>query len=104
MQQAAAGVDFSAEEDKTQTTEDKLKAFASASRNNDIVISPGTSPLLMTEAEQKEAVRKAAAQAEEQEQPASKLSKKDADSPESRFSTDYIIDNVIHTNLQIVKK
>jgi len=105
--QAQAGVDFSAEEDKTETTAAKIKEFLDTDANNEIVIEPSAQPPLMSEAEQRAAMKQAIRQSEEQ-------AKKDdgtkapkgakPEPPKTKFATDYVIDNVIHATLQIVKK
>ena len=46
-QQAAAGIDVTAEEDKTVSTTAKLKDYLSADRNNEIVVTPSASPAPM---------------------------------------------------------
>lgn len=105
--QEQAGVDLSAEEDKTETTSDKLKKFLETDANNEIVVEPSSSGPLMSEAEQKDAVKQAIQQAEEQakNETAPKGGKAEKPQPpKTKFATDYVIDNVIHATLQIVKK
>ncbi|MBQ9365731.1 MAG: SpoIVB peptidase S55 domain protein [Schwartzia sp.] len=106
---AAAGVDASATEDKTKTTESKLLEIEKEPANNDIVIEPGAGPV-MTEAEQKKAVRdavKAQDRAADEAQDhvfLPSFNKKEPPSPRKTFTTDYVIDNVIHATLHIKDK
>ena len=109
---AAAGVDTSATEDKTQTTESKLLDFEKEPSNNDIVIEPGAGPL-MSEKEQHQAIKNAVkaqkrADAEEKEKPHQALpsftKKEEPRTGWAKVSTDYVIDNVIHATLHIKDK
>ena len=106
---AAAGVDASATEDKTKTTESKLLEIEKEPANNDIVIEPGAGPV-MTEAEQKKAVRdavKAQDRAADEAQDhvfLPSFNKKEPSSPRKTFTTDYVIDNVIHATIHIKDK
>lgn len=106
------GLDLLVQEDKTQTTKDKLQSLKQAGRNNDIVIAPGASPVILSEKEQRKAVKEAAAAAkhaaEEARNKPKKFSfsvqKKVEQTGETKFTTNYIIDNVIHTSLQVERK
>lgn len=111
---AQQGGDASLEEDKSIQTEAILKDMVESSCNNDIVIEPAVAAA-MTEAQQKEAIRQAIKQAKRAEKEAKKALEdarngKKADKPAktvepvSRFATDYIIDNVIHTSVRVVEK
>ena len=116
--QQAAGIDTSAEEDKAQTTKEKLHDFVSAGQNNEIIIAPASSPSLMSEDEQKAAIRKAIQQQKETSagpetasEPAARRvdllgekAKKKTAAAETKFATKFIIDNVIHATLQVEKK
>ena len=106
------GLDLLAQEDKTQTTKDKLQSLKQAGRNNDIVIAPGASPVLLSEKEQRKAVKEAAAAAKRAAEDARNgsrkfsfsVQKKAPQTGETKFTTNYIIDNVIHTSLQVERK
>ncbi|WP_369974346.1 SpoIVB peptidase S55 domain-containing protein [Mitsuokella sp. AF21-1AC] len=106
------GLDLLVQEDKTQTTKDKLQSLKQAGRNNDIVIAPGASPVILSEKDQRKAVKEATAAAkraaEEAKNKPKKFSfsvqKKAEQTGETKFSTNYIIDNVIHTSLQVERK
>lgn len=106
------GLDLLVQEDKTQTTKDKLQSLKQAGRNNDIVIAPGASPVILSEKEQRKAVKEATAAAkraaEETKNKPRKFSfsmqKKAEQTGETKFTTNYIIDNVIHTSLQVERK
>lgn len=96
-----------ANEEQPKTTEQQLAEMVDTNHNNDIVIEPAI-VVPQTEAEQKAAVKKAIKQAKEQEKRAKELAKKglkpkkNASKPKvDRYSTSYIIENVIHTTLQV---
>ena len=94
------------EEDKNASTQEKLKKFLSTSRNNEIVISPGAAQGVMSEKAQKKAVREAiaASKAQSKGHTVNLLGTgKDENSRETKFATDYIIENVIHAALQVEK-
>ena len=104
-QQAAAGIDVTADEDKTVSTSDQLKEYLSMDRNNEIVIAPGAAVEPMSEAEQKEAVREAVKASKEAAKSGGMRSAEKGKNPaQTKYATDYIIDNVIHVSLQIAKK
>ena len=107
---AQAGIDLSPQEDKTIPVSVKLANFADNGRNNEIIIAPGqTSQAAVNPKKALKAAKAAAAKAtdEKSKQPAAKkielLAQKKKNERETRFSTDYIIDNVIHAALQVVK-
>lgn len=103
-QQAAAGIDITAEDDKTVSTTAKLKEYLSSDRNNEIIVTASAMPVILSEAEQKAAVRQAVkASSEMAKEPAIHGDKKKTPA-QTKYSTDYIIDNVIHAALQVVKK
>lgn len=94
------------EEAKGLSTSEKLKNLLSTSRNNEIVIAPGASQTVMSEQEQKKAIREAARASANaaQEHTVNLLgSDKENASRETKFETDYIIENAIHTTLQVKK-
>ena len=107
--QNALGIDTSAEEDKTQTTADKLKQFLQLGRNNEIIIAPAIAPKLPLSAEEKKEAKKRLKKQEnaprkKQEKRIDLLgqkAKKQGNPFEARFETGYVIDNVIHASLLI---
>ena len=102
------GLDLIAQEDKTATTKDKLQSLKRTGRNNEIVIAPGASAVPMTPAQQRKAARdaaKAAREAAQQRKFSFSLNAPKNETPgETKFTTNYIIDNVIHTTLQVERK
>ena len=107
--QNALGIDTSAEEDKTQTTADKLKQFLQLGRNNEIIVAPAIAPKLPLSAEEKKEAKKRLKKPEsvprkKQEKRIDLLgqkAKKQGNPFEAKFETGYVIDNVIHTSLLI---
>lgn len=107
--QNALGIDTSAEEDKTQTTADKLKQFLQLGRNNEIIVAPAIAPNLSLSAEEKKEAKKRlkkqeSAPKKKQEKRIDLLgqkAKKKGNPFEAKFETGYVIDNVIHTSLLI---
>ena len=94
------------EEDKGAGTTEKLKGFLTATRNNEIVIAPGASQTLLSEREQKKAVREAirASTAAASSRKVTLLGVgKEAEQKETKFATDYIIENAIRATLQVEK-
>ncbi len=85
------GVDLIAQEDKTTTTKDKLQSLKRTGRNNEIIIAPGASAVPMTPSQQRKF--SFSLNAPKNETPG-----------ETKFTTNYIIDNVIHTTLQVERK
>lgn len=107
--QNALGIDTSAEEDKTQTTADKVKQFLQIGRNNEIIVAPAIAPRMPLSAEEKKEAKKRLKKAEtapqkKQEKRVDLLgqkAKKKGNPFEAKFETGYVIDNVIHTSLLI---
>lgn len=107
--QNALGIDTSAEEDKTQTTADKLKQFLQLGRNNEIIVAPAIAPKLPLSAEEKKEAKKRlknreSAPRKKQEKRIDLLGQKankQGNPFEARFETGYVIDNVIHASLLI---
>ena len=102
------GLDLIAQEDKTATTKDKLQGLKRTGRNNEIIIAPGAQAQVMTPAQQRKAAREAAKEAREAAQQRKfsfSLNKpKNENAGETKFTTNYIIDNVIHSTLQVERK
>ena len=106
---AAAGVDLSPQEDKTVSVATKLNALIDGGKNNEIIIAPGQTPAAAANPKKAlKAAKAAAKKAAEENAAASSSAKinllgKKGKEKEPRFATQYIIDNVIHTALQVVK-
>lgn len=102
------GLDLIAQEDKTATTKDKLQGLKRTGRNNEIIIAPGAQAQVMTPAQQRKAAReaaKAAREAAQQRKFSFSLNQpKHENTGETKFTTNYIIDNVIHSTLQVERK
>lgn len=106
--QQTTGVAVQSEADKAQTTADKLKALAETGRNNEIIIAPGAAAQPLTEKEQKKVLREAAAAAKRAAAAAKSAPRKvdflhNAAKAEgqTKFETNYIIDNVAHVTLKV---
>ncbi len=104
---AQAGIDLSPQEDKTVPVSKKLATFVESGKNNEVIIAPGAAvPAGATEQKKKPKKIKAAV-GEQSAVPVNKkvklLHDKKKVTNESRFTTDYIIDNVIHSTLQVIK-
>lgn len=102
------GLDLIAQEDKTATTKDKLQGLKRTGRNNEIIIAPGAQAQVMMPAQQRKAAReaaKAAREAAQQRKFSFSLNKpKNENAGETKFTANYIIDNVIHSTLQVERK
>lgn len=102
------GLDLIAQEDKTATTKDKLQGLKRTGRNNEIIIAPGAQAQVIMPAQQRKAAReaaKAAREAAQQRKFSFSLNKpKNENAGETKFTTNYIIDNVIHSTLQVERK
>ena len=98
------GVDLIAQEDKTTTTKDKLQSLKRTGRNNEIIIAPGASVVPMTPAQQRKAAKAARGAAQQRKFSFSLNAPKNETPGETKFTTNYIIDNVIHTTLQVERK
>lgn len=85
------GLDLIAQKDKTATTKDKLQGLKRTGRNNEIIIAPGAQAQVMMPAQQRKF--------------SFSLNKpKNENAGETKFTTNYIIDNVIHSTLQVERK
>ncbi len=107
------GLDLSPEEDKMQPLSEKLTAFMKANKNNEIIISPAA-PIMLNEVQQAAAIEAAIKQSAQLDQikpndqvnvenKKTKLDKSEADLP-AKFDTNYIIDNIIKTSIQVIGK
>lgn len=97
------------DDSKTQTTSDRLKSLSETGRNNEIIIAPGAAAQPLSAREQKRIMREAAEAAKraaEEEKKQHKITllpgeKKPQTEGQSKFETNYIIDNAIHTTLHV---
>ena len=104
-----AGLETADEEGKSQKVADKLQNLMDTPKNNEIIIAPGAGQPPASEREQKRMIREAAkaakAQAEEEQKNHKVEFLKDKKkSDQTRFETEYIIDNVIHATLKVERK
>lgn len=110
--QNALGIDTSVEEDKTQTTADKVKQFLQLGKNNEIIVAPAIASNLPLSPEAKKEAKKRLKKAESAQQGKQKSqgkrvdllgqqAKKKGNPLEAKVETGYVIDNVIHTSLMI---
>lgn len=86
---------------------DQIKEILESSKSNEIVIVPGASTEVLSEREQKRRIR-AVIKAQQEEAALEKqnhkvelLKDKEKKSNETRFATDYIIENVVHATLKV---
>ena len=91
------------EEGKLPTTEESLNTLLNSVRNNEIIISPGPVTEVQSEREQKKAIRDAIRASKENSEHSVNLlgDKKDGKSAETKFETNYIIENAIRATLQV---
>ncbi len=101
-----SGIDINSEnETKQTTTADKLKKLQENGRNNEIIITPGVQQPLSPQQQQK-ILQEALSKKQAAGHKANLLdsAKKDLKAGETKYETNYIIENVIHTSLQIERK
>ena len=93
--------------DESKETKEKLKNFLSAVRNNEIVIAPGVPPVPQSEQEQKRAIHETVKASAKNAAAGHKVNlmgaNKENVSHETKFATEYIIENAIRTTLQVDK-
>jgi len=108
-----SGVDVTSADTKQQTTAQKLEDLMKNGRNNEIIVGPSQTAGPLTDKQKKEALRRAqkAAEAAAKAKPAHKVDllgekkKNEAKgTAETKFTTKYIIDNVVHATLQVSRK
>lgn len=99
------GIDLSAQEDKTKPLDVMIKDFLDTNKNNEIVIDPAVMP---NEAGANQAMNpKVAAKKstqeikEAQDNNKNPKNKKEEEPENTKFATDYIIDNVIQTSIHV---
>ena len=96
-----AGVDVTSEAESKLTTEARLQKLQKAGRNNEIVITPGAVKNPPSKREVLKAQQAAAKKAKARVSKLDKLGKPAATPGETKFTTGYIIDNVIHAALTV---
>nr|WP_231848104.1 SpoIVB peptidase S55 domain-containing protein [Selenomonas ruminantium] len=96
-----AGVDVTTEAESKLTTEAKLQKLEKAGRNNEIVIAPGAVQMPASKSAILRAQRDAARKSKERASNLDKLGKQPVTPGETKFTTGYIIDNVIHSTLTV---
>lgn len=96
-----AGVDVKNEAENKLTTDARLEKLEKAGRNNEIVISPGAAQPQVNRSELLRAQKAAARRAKAKVSNLDALGKKAGTPGETKFSTGYIIDNVIHASLTV---
>ncbi|SHK54272.1 SpoIVB peptidase S55 [Selenomonas ruminantium] len=96
-----AGVDVTSEAESKLTTEARLQKLQKAGRNNEIVITPGAVQNPPSKREVLRAQQAAARKAKARVSNLDKFGKPAATPGETKFSTGYIIDNVIHAALTV---
>ncbi len=84
----------------TKSTADRLKELMEAPANNEIVIEPGGGPV-PSEKEQAAAIREAIRRQQELEEAGEAEPAKDEKPAQTKFATDYVIENSIHAVLDI---
>ena len=91
------------EDGRLPTTEESLNTLLNSGRNNEIIIAPGPVTDVQSEREQKKAIRDAIQASKEISNHKVSLlgDKKDGKSAETKFETNYIIENAIRASLQV---
>jgi hypothetical protein len=99
------GIDLSAQEDKTKPLDVIIKEFLDTNKNNEIIIDQMAVPVDMTNqaAQQKApAVKKSAKGSKEIKENNKMVKNKPEEEPnDTKFATDYIIDNVVQTSINV---
>ncbi len=106
-QQEAIGMDMNAEEDKSISVEEEINKCLESFKNNEIIIEPSPDGTIMSDAEMKKAIKEAAEASRKLEEMIKKGlydPKKEQPPAVSRYTTRYIIDNVVKSTINIVKK
>ena len=95
-----SGVDVVSEEDSKQTTEDKLKSLQETGRNNEVIIAPSQVQKPVAASAQRRALQEM--QAKGHKVDLLGLQGKESVG-KTKFATNYIIDNVVHSTLTIAR-
>lgn len=99
--QAEMGIVTPGSGEAAKTVSDQLHDLGELDANNDIVIEPGTGPTL-SEKEQKKEIEAAIRRQEENQADGKKAEA--ATPPKGKLATDYVIENVIHTAVEVSSK
>lgn len=100
-----SGVDVVNEEESKQTTADKLKKLQESGRNNEIIISPSQVQKQLTPREQRRILRETRERMKNKEHKVDLLGENaKRQTGKARYTTKYIIENVVHSTLQIERK
>ena len=100
-----SGVDVVNEEEAKQTTADKLKKLQESGRNNEIIISPSQVQKQLTPREQRRILRETQERMKNKEHKVDLLGERaKRQTGKARYTTKYIIENVVHSTLQIERK
>ena len=99
--QAEAGVVTPDGPEGQKTVKDRLHELSETDANNEIVIEPGPGPTL-SEKEQKKEIEEAIRRQEEAQASGGKMAS--SAPPKAKLATDYVIDNVIHTAIEVSQK
>ena len=95
-----SGVDVVSEEDSKQTTEDKLKSLQETGRNNEVIIAPSQVQKPVAASAQRRALQEMQARGHKVDL----LGLQGKESVgKTKFATNYIIDNVVHSTLTIAR-
>lgn len=99
--QSEMGVVTSDNQEQSKTAKERLHDLGETDSNHEIVIEPGPGPVL-SEKEQKKEIE-AAIRWQEELQASGQKAEPDKP-PKAKFATDYVIDNVIHTAVEVSRK
>ncbi len=99
--QSEMGVVTSDNQEQSKTAKERLHDLGETDSNHEIVIEPGAGPVL-SEKEQKKEIEAAIRWQEEMQASGQKVEPDKP--PKAKFATDYVIDNVIHTTVEVSRK
>ena len=99
--QSEMGVVTSDNQEQSKTAKERLHDLGETDSNHEIVIEPGPGPVL-SEKEQKKEIEAAIRWQEEMQASGQKVGPDKP--PKAKFATDYVIDNVIHTTVEVSRK
>ena len=94
------GVVTADSQEQSKTLTERLKELGETDANHEIVIEPGAGPVL-SEKQQKKEIEEAIRRQEELQ---ASGQKPDTKPPKAKLATDYVIDNVIHTAVEVSRK
>ncbi len=98
--QAESGILMPENPEEVKTVKDYLKEMKQTDANNEIVIEPGPGPVL-SEKEQKKEIEEAIRRQQELQETGGKA---ENTPPKAKLATEYVIDNVIHTAIEVSGK